>query len=130
MLDDISVRPYFIRAVYHWCVDKGHTPYLLVHWREETAPAAVPKRLARDEKIVFNISPTAARHLIIDDNDIFFTARFLGKTVEIKIPLTDVISIYAREKQSGISFPPVAAPPPAAADKSVHRRKRADIKMI
>ena len=129
MLDDLSLRPYFIRAVYHWCTDKGYTPYLLVHWREDAVSAAIPKRLVRDEKIVFNISPAAVRHFVIDDSALFFTARFLGKTVEIKIPLTDVISIYAREKQSGISFPPPAEEV-AKVEKPIQRRKPADIKMI
>lgn len=138
MSQDISIRPYFIRAVYQWCMDEGHTPYLLANWSEDN-PSAVPKRLANDGRIVFNLSTHAVRHLVVNAEGVFFTARFLGKTVEVEIPLADVISIYAKEKPSGITFPPL---PPgeskgegegkAAEEKKPRRRKMtaADIKII
>ena len=117
MMDDISVRPYFIRAVYQWCVDENHTPYLLANWSDGNT-SAVPKRLINGGRIVFNISPHAVRHLVVNGEGVFFTARFIGKTVEVRVPLADVISVYAREKQSGITFPPLAAAASAAAEKS------------
>lgn len=115
MLEHASIRPYFIRAVYQWCIDEGHTPYILVRWSEHN-PSKVPPRLITDGKIVFNISPQAVRHLVVNADGIFFTARFFGQTTEVQVPLADVLSIYARENQSGISFPPLEQPPDKAAD--------------
>lgn len=131
MMDDISVRPYFVRAVYQWCVDEGYTPYLLAHWSEDNA-SPVPKRLINAGKIVFNISPHAVRHLMVNAEGVFFTARFLGKTAEVHVPLADVVSVYAQERQSGISFPPPATTPPEERKPAAARRKmtRADIKII
>lgn len=105
MLDDITARPYFIRAAYQWCVDRGHTPYLLTRWRAEQYPD-IPPKLADKEGIVFNISSPAVRSLVIDADGVFFTGRFWGKIVEVRAPLADVIAIYAREVQKGFSLPP------------------------
>ena len=136
MLEDASIRPYFIDAVYRWCVEKGYTPHLLANWREDNS-SAVPKRLVSGGKIVFNISPEAVRHLVIESDGVYFTARFLGQTVEVNVPLTDVVSVYALEKQSGISFPPLSpaeAPSPQQTAPSGKSRRRkmtmADIKII
>ena len=130
MSEDISIRPYFVRAVYQWCLDEGYTPYLLVNW-DDTNPSAVPKKLAKDGKIVFNLSTHAVRHLVINADGISFTARFLGKTVEVEIPLTDVVSIYAKEKPSGVTFPPVSKGDVPEESKSRRRKMTAaDIKVI
>ena len=130
MPEDISIRPYFIRAVYQWCLDEGYTPYLLANWSDDN-PSAVPKKLAKDGKIVFNLSTHAVRHLVIGAGGISFAARFLGKTVEVEIPLADVVSVYAKEKPSGITFPP-AAKREASEESKPPRQKMtaADIKII
>jgi len=108
MLDDITARPYFLRAFYDWCVDMKRTPYLLAHWRPEEHPR-VPSYLSVDGKIILNISPTAVRYLRMEKNGIFFTARFLGQTVEIEVSLPEVIAIYAQETGKGLSFPATGA---------------------
>ena len=126
MFDEISARHYFIRAAYQWCVDAKQTPHLLVRYDGAGARAPLPSYLIRDGKIVFNVSPLAVRELTIDENGVFFTARFGGVTREISIAPADVLAIYAPEIGKGLSFPPadVAAPPIAetednpAADKS------------
>lgn len=119
MLDDITARPYFLRAFYDWCVDTKRTPHILAHWQPAQNPK-VPSYLSADGKIIFNLSPTAVRCLRIGKDGIFFTARFLGQTVEIALPLSDVAAIYAQETGKGLSFPEVTERPPrvAAAKKS------------
>lgn len=104
MLDDATTHPYFIRAVYQWCIDTRQTPYILAKWRLDENPR-VPSNLVNDGKIVLDISPEAVRHFVVAENGVCFTARFLGKTVDINIPLTDIIAIYSQEQGKGISFP-------------------------
>lgn len=130
--DDISLRPYFIRAVYQWCVDRGHTPHLAANWGEGSSPG-VPARLVQEGKIVFNISPEAVRHLTVDADGVYFTARFFGKTVEVQVPMADVTAIYAREQMNGIAFPKRPAQEGEGAAPRAGRRGRkaaADIKVI
>jgi stringent starvation protein B len=105
-LDDISCRRYFVNAVYQWCVDKGQTPHLVACWRPDKYPD-VPADLAANNRIVFNLSPEATRNLKINDDGVFFTARFLGRTAQVDIALADVVAIYGKEAGKGISFPPV-----------------------
>lgn len=112
MLSEPSARPYFIRAVYQWCVDRGHTPYILAHWRAENYPN-IPRRLADNDSIVFNISSPAVRGLVISDDGVCFTGRFLGKIVEVRVPLADVAAVYAWEVKKGFSFPPLTTTPSA-----------------
>ena len=107
MLDDITARPYFLRAFYDWCIDMKRTPYILAHWNLQKNPK-VPPYLSVDGKIIFNISPLAVRYLRMEKSGIFFTARFLGQTVEVAVPLQEVMAIYAQETGKGLSFPSVA----------------------
>ena len=107
MLEDIGARPYFIRAVYDWCVDKGNTPYVIANWRETQYPGVPVHLVSEQQRIVFNLSSEAVRNLIINEEGVFFTARFIGKTIEINIPLSDILTIYGMEVGKGISFPVV-----------------------
>ena len=136
MLEDASIRQYFIRAIYQWCIDQVYTPYLLVEWAENNQ-SQIPQHLVTEGKIVLNISPESVRKLTIDSDFIHFTARFLGKTAEVKIALAEVLSIYASEIENGISFPPLPQEErealPADADKNTQTRKKievADIQII
>lgn len=108
MLEDAGARPYLIRAVYDWCMDKGYRPHVLANW-DAARGRGVPPQLVAHGKVMFNISGDAVRHLVIDDHGMSFTARFHGRTVEVHVPLADVVSIFARELETGITFPPLAA---------------------
>lgn len=110
MLDDITARPYFLRAFYNWCVDVKRTPYLLAAWDADKNPK-VPAHLSNAGKIIFNISPAAVRSLTIDKDGVFFTARFLGNTVGVAVPLLDVLAAYAQETGEGLSFAASSAKP-------------------
>lgn len=97
-----SNKPYLIRAFYDWIVDNELTPYILV---DATYPGVqVPKEHIRHERIVLNISPSATRGLLLENDRIVFTARFSGQTEQIFVLPNAVLEIYAKENSRGIAF--------------------------
>jgi stringent starvation protein B len=95
-------KPYLIRAFYDWIVDNELTPYILV---DATYPSVqVPKEHIRNDRIVLNISPSATRGLLLENDRIVFTARFSGQTEQIFVLPNAVLEIYAKENGRGIAF--------------------------
>jgi stringent starvation protein B len=106
MLEDLSLRPRLIQAVYEWCLENRYTPYLAVRWRDDYR-RSIPEHLAKGGFVVLNISPEAVRGLVIDKSDIRFTARFQEAAVDVHIAVGDVLEFYAKELGRGVCFPPV-----------------------
>jgi stringent starvation protein B len=108
-----STRPYLVRALYEWIVDNQCTPYLLVNALD---PATrVPQEYVKDGQIILNLSPTAIRGLVMDNERIEFSARFGGVARSLYVPLSAVMAIYAKENGKGMFFDPseeVAPPRP------------------
>lgn len=100
-MSSLSQQPYFLRALYEWCVDSGNTPYLMVRVDARTR---VPQGFVKDGQIVLNIGPNAVRNLHMDNEWVTFSARFGGVAHSIEVPVANVISIYARETGRGMSF--------------------------
>jgi stringent starvation protein B len=98
-----SNRPYLIRALYEWLVDNDLTPHLLVDAEEESV--IVPNQFVEEGRIVLNISPTAVRGLELGNDAITFNARFAGKSMDVYVPPSAVLGIYARENGRGMLFP-------------------------
>jgi stringent starvation protein B len=96
-----STKPYFLRALYEWCVDNGYTPYISVIVDDNTS---VPPEHVRNGEIVLNIGPLAANRLKLGNEFIEFAARFGGKARDLVIPIGQVTAIYARENGHGMSF--------------------------
>ena len=97
-----SNKPYLIRAFYDWIVDNELTPYILV---DAAYPGVqVPKEHIRHERILLNISPSATRGLLLENDRIVFTARFSGQTEQIFVLPNAVLEIYAKENGRGIAF--------------------------
>jgi len=101
MSEPTSTKPYFLRAVYEWCVDNGYTPQISV---VVDARTRVPMEYVRDGEIVINIGPLAATRLKMGSEIIECAARFSGVAKELVIPVTAVAAIYARETGQGMSF--------------------------
>ncbi|WP_394234619.1 ClpXP protease specificity-enhancing factor [Pseudomonas anguilliseptica] len=97
-----SSRPYLVRALYEWIVDNDCTPHLLVN--AEFAGVQVPAGFASDGQIVLNVSPTAVRHLHMDNEAVSFEGRFAGVPQSLYIPVAAVLAIYARENGQGMVF--------------------------
>lgn len=97
-----SSRPYLLRALYEWIVDNDCTPHLLVN--AEYAGVRVPAAYVSDGQIVLNVSPSAVRHLQMDNDEVSFEGRFGGTAHSLFIPAAAVLAIYARENGQGMVF--------------------------
>ncbi|HCI3980341.1 TPA: ClpXP protease specificity-enhancing factor [Pseudomonas aeruginosa] len=97
-----SSRPYLVRALYEWIVDNDCTPHILVN--AEFAGVKVPPGYASDGQIVLNVSPSAVRHLHMDNEAVSFEGRFGGVAQSLYIPALAVMAIYARENGQGMVF--------------------------
>lgn len=97
-------RPYLLRAFYEWIVDNNMTPYITVDATAEEV--SVPRQHVKDGRIVLNISPTAVRDFVMDNDAVSFSARFSGAAFYVYCPIYSVLAVYSRETQEGASFPP------------------------
>jgi stringent starvation protein B len=100
-MQEISTKPYLLRALYEWCTDNGYTPHIAVRVDNSTR---VPRQFVRNGEIVLNISFEATSQLQMGNEWIEFTARFSGKAHKIEIPVANVLAIYARENGQGMAF--------------------------
>jgi stringent starvation protein B len=97
----VSTKPYFVRAIFEWCVDQGFTPYITVAVGPHTR---VPREFVRDGQIVLNIGPEAANQLLLGNDEITFQARFSGVAFPVVVPLNAVVAIYSKENGQGMAF--------------------------
>ncbi|AKU24973.1 ClpXP protease specificity-enhancing factor [Massilia sp. MB5] len=114
-MSEISTKPYMLRAIYEWCTDCGYTPYLAV---KVDAATRVPMEYVKKGEIVLNISYGATSALKMDNDAIYFHARFGGVSREIYIPVNNVMAIYANENGQGMAFEPLLGMASAAAEEA------------
>ncbi len=100
-MKDATTTPYLIRAIYEWCCDNGHTPYIAVKVDETTR---VPMEYVKNGEIVLNVGMDATRNLKIGNDLIQFSARFAGVSREISVPVGSVAGIFAKETGNGLAF--------------------------
>lgn len=100
-MTETSTKPYLIRAIHEWCVDNGYTPQISVVVNNQTQ---VPKDYVREGEIVLNISPVATNKLELNNELIQFEARFSGVVHELRVPVSQVQAIFARENGQGMGF--------------------------
>jgi stringent starvation protein B len=117
-MQEVSTKPYLLRAIYEWCTDNGYTPHIAV---QVDAHTSVPMQFVKNGEIVLNISFDATSGLKMDNDAIHFNARFGGVSREIYVPVANVIAIYARENGQGMAFevaPAVKSDAPAAVENT------------
>lgn len=95
-------RPYLLRALYEWIVDNNLTPHLVVD--ATIVGTVVPQNFVSEGQIVLNISPTAVQGLQLADHEVRFNARFGGQPMQVVVPMTAALAIYARENGAGAMF--------------------------
>ncbi len=95
-------RPYLVRAMHEWMTDSGQTPHIVVNALIDEVH--VPRQHVQDGKIILNISYTAVENLSLGNDEICFTARFAGAPYEVRVPISAVLGIYARESSQGMVF--------------------------
>ena len=120
-------RPYLLRALYEWITDNGLTPHVLVD--AELDGVDVPDHVIQKGKVVLNIASGATEHLLLDNDTIFFKARFSGKPYQISVPMDAVIAIYARENGQGMMFAKEESPQPPV-DGSDDPPTRSHLKVV
>lgn len=97
----ISTKPYLVRAIHEWCVDNYLTPLLMVVVNPQTI---VPMGYVKQGEIVLNLSYTATKDLLIQNDQITFSARFGGVSHDLYVPMSAVKGIFARENNQGMYF--------------------------
>jgi stringent starvation protein B len=97
-----SNKPYLLRAIYEWIVDNNTTPHVVIF--ADNPQVIVPQQFVEEGRIILNISPTAAKDLLIDNDGISFSARFGGKPYNVYSPMEAVLALYASENSQGMSF--------------------------
>ena len=97
-----GVVPYLIRAYCDWIEDSALTPHILVDCKK--TGVVVPEGLAKEGKIVLNISSSATEDRLITNSSISFKARFNGKPQKVIVPCEAVLTIYAQENGEGMFF--------------------------
>ncbi len=125
-----SNKPYLIRAIYDWIVDNALTPYILV--QADYLGIQVPQEHVIEGRIVLNVSPSATRGLLLENDRIVFTARFSGKAEQIYVPPGAVLEIYAKENGRGIAFEIEDAPsaPPVSTDPESTVKNKPFLKLV
>lgn len=96
-----SQKPYMIRAIYEWCNDNDFTPYLMTFVDANTS---VPKEFVQNNQIVLNIAFSATKNLLIDNNWVTFQASFSSQVMDVAVPITNVLAIFAKENGQGMQF--------------------------
>ena len=97
-----SSQPYLLRAIYEWIVDNSLTPYILVDASHDAVQ--VPRQFVENGKIVLNIAPRAVNNLQLSNEQVLFDARFSGQPMQVALPITAVLAIYAKENGRGMMF--------------------------
>ncbi len=97
-----STKPYLIRAIFEWAEDNGFTPQVLVN--AEVFGVEVPLNHVVDGQIVLNISSSAVKLHVMDNECLSFSARFSGVEQDIFLPIDSILAIFARENSQGIFF--------------------------
>jgi len=97
-----STKPYLLRAIFEWAEDNGFTPQVLVN--AELQGVEVPQAHVVDGQIVLNISSSAVRLHVMDNECLSFSARFSGIEHDLYLPMEAIIAIFARENSQGIFF--------------------------
>lgn len=115
-MQELSRKPYLIRALHEWCTDNGYTPYIVVTVDKNTV---VPPAHVHDGQITLNIGTLATNRLVLGNEYIEFQTRFGGVTEQIYVPVAAVSAIYARETGAGMGFEVAASEPYPGGDNGL-----------
>jgi stringent starvation protein B len=80
----------------------------------------------KDGKIVLNLSMTATQRLQLKNDCIEFDARFAGVAHHVRVPMSAVLGVYARETGEGMIFSEAEGEPtpPEAPSRRTGRPQR------
>jgi stringent starvation protein B len=122
------INKYLIQATYDWITESNLTPYAIVNASSDKLN--IPREHVKDGIIILNISMHSTSGIIIDDNGISFSARFAGVLREIYVPLSSVVSLYAKENGAGIPLPEMEEAKLEEALEKEKEEKRSKFKIV
>ena len=88
--------------MHQWMTDGGLTPHVIVD--AERDGVEVPRAYVKDGKIVLNVSYDATQRLELGNDWLEFDARFAGVAHHVRVPLSAVLGVYARDSGEGMVF--------------------------
>lgn len=91
----LSRRPYVIPVYWHWLVDSGYRPHLVV--KVDYPGVSVPKGYDEGGRIVLDVHPEAVDGLEIDQSWIVFQAVFGEQIEHVRLPIGSIILMFAPE---------------------------------
>jgi len=86
--------------MHEWMSDCGYTPHIVVD--AAAASVDVPAQYIQDGRIILNVSYSAAHNLDLGNDVVSFEARFSGTPFNVRVPMSAILGIYARE--TGLVF--------------------------
>lgn len=125
-----GLKHHLITAVYNWCNEEGHTPYITVYVLAKGEPPSFLKHLKQhivNNQITFNLHPNAVVGLVIDKDAVSFNARFGGRQIAITFTVDCIIGVYSKETRTGFFFPVVhtaTTHSPTVPEQSVPQRPK------
>ncbi len=123
-----SRRPYLVRASYEWILDNDCTPYVLVNAMADDV--VVPRQYVKDDQIILNLSPGAVVELLMTNEALQFNGRFAGVPMDVYVPMSAVMGIYARENGQGMFFDLEEDSAPEPPDKTPPKPVKPTLKVI
>lgn len=124
-----SRRPYIVRALYEWILENDCTPYVLVNAMADDVK--VPLQYVKNGQIILNISPVAVLELLLSNEAIQFNGRFGGVPMDVYVPMSAVMGIYAKENGQGMIFDyEESEPTPEPPDNKPSSPARPSLKII
>lgn len=116
-----SNRPYLLKAFFDWIVDNQCTPYIIVD--AYYAGVEVPQEFVNDGQIVLNIAPRAVSDFAINDTSVEFSTRFNGMPINLYLPTSSILGIYAQENGKGMMFEAEESTEPPPVSPTIVKRK-------
>ena len=116
-----SNRPYLLKAFFDWIVDNQCTPYIIVD--AYYAGVEVPQEFVTDGQIVLNIAPRAVSDFAINDTSVEFSTRFNGMPINLYLPTSSILGIYAQENGKGMMFETEESTEPPPVSPTIVKRK-------
>ncbi len=95
--------------MHEWMADNGHTPHIVIDTSIDGVN--VPPEHIKDDKIILNISHSAAHNLKLTNMGVSFRARFSGVPFDVWVPIESIVGIYAKETGQGMIFSPSTVKP-------------------
>lgn len=95
-----SPTSYMVKALYAWLTDAGHTPYIMI--RTDVPNIDIPLNIIREDgSCILNLSMTATHNLSFDEQFITFHARFNGKSQQLFVPYSALLTMFSKEEGHG-----------------------------